>query len=354
VSARWQVIDTLAFRGSIGTTFRGPTAGNLSPNFATGLAPFAATNNQFRSVDFFGNPSLEPETATTWSAGAIFELGGFRAIVDFWNYDIEDPIVSVPASAVVAQVANGGAAATTNCASPFAALITFATGPCANGVSLGADIARVRSDTVNGPKTKVSGIDFQFDYGIDDFGGGSLSFGLSGSYINEYSIDAFTFLGATLEGARQVEGTASYNRFPGPVNQWRGNIFASYRRGPVNVRYEVQYVDGLFDERGPSFIPIGATADPDGAGPIAAGCTARNQVNGTTCLLNTYGWPNIDSWMSHNIYLVWDLPWDAALSASLTNIGNEQPSQTRTEYGYDPSVGNPLGRTFEVGVRKRF
>ena len=46
--------------------------------------------------------------------------------------------------------------------------------------------------------------------------------------------------------------------------------------------------------------------------------------------------------------------WDATVSASIENIADEMPPASRQEMGYDPRIGNPLGRTFQVGLTKRF
>ena len=62
---KWQAVPWLAFRASVGTSFRGPTSGNVAPVGVTGLSGIAAAGNNFKSVDFFGNPALGPETATT-------------------------------------------------------------------------------------------------------------------------------------------------------------------------------------------------------------------------------------------------------------------------------------------------
>jgi hypothetical protein len=36
------------------------------------------------------------------------------------------------------------------------------------------------------------------------------------------------------------------------------------------------------------------------------------------------------------------------------NMFDEDPPESRQEMGYDPRIGSPLGRTFEVGLRKSF
>ena len=74
-AVRWEPTDWLVLRGSIGTTFSGPLAIQVSPNAVTSLAGIQAANNNFKSVDIFGNPTdLGPETAFTWNVGAVVDF----------------------------------------------------------------------------------------------------------------------------------------------------------------------------------------------------------------------------------------------------------------------------------------
>ena len=71
LSMRWQATDYLTLRGSVGSTFRGPTPLNIVAKGITGLQPIAQAANQYRSIDFVGNPELKPEKADTYSVGFI-------------------------------------------------------------------------------------------------------------------------------------------------------------------------------------------------------------------------------------------------------------------------------------------
>ena len=112
-TARWQVVDWLALRGSLGTTFRGPPLTSLVTSSVTGLSFIAGS---FRAIDFFGNPDLEPEEADTYTAGAIISAGNFKATVDYWRFDFDNPIVPEPSGSIVNTMFPGGA--TTRCTDP--------------------------------------------------------------------------------------------------------------------------------------------------------------------------------------------------------------------------------------------
>ena len=50
----------------------------------------------------------------------------------------------------------------------------------------------------------------------------------------------------------------------------------------------------------------------------------------------------------------WEAPWDTVITASVQNIFDKDPPFVPGPYNYDISQGNPLGRVFEFGVKKRF
>ena len=49
-----------------------------------------------------------------------------------------------------------------------------------------------------------------------------------------------------------------------------------------------------------------------------------------------------------------ELPWETTLTLSIQNIFDSDPPDAPSNYNYDYTTGNPLGRVFEIGVKKRF
>ncbi|MFM8355485.1 MAG: hypothetical protein ACKOBM_11350, partial [Gammaproteobacteria bacterium] len=96
------------------------------------------------------------------------------------------------------------------------------------------------------------------------------------------------------------------------------------------VRYEVRYVEGVEDERG---------------------CASVAGVPGVT--KSCYGVDG-DDYFVHNLYLNWQAPWDTMVSLAIVNLVDEDPPEARHQLGYDPYIGDPLGRTFELGIKKTF
>ncbi|WP_333587361.1 TonB-dependent receptor domain-containing protein, partial [Phenylobacterium sp.] len=333
LALKWQVTDWLALRGSIGTTFRGPTPVNRSTNQVTGLSGIIAAGNNFKSVDFPGNPAIGPEKATTYNIGVIFEQGGFRAIVDYWNFKIEDQIVQVPANVIATSVAGvGNGTQLVNCASPLRGLITFNNNnACTQGVTVGNDIARVLSPVTNGPEFTVSGIDVQMDYSASDVWGGRLRTGVSASYYLEYEFADFTFNGVLVNRGYEAKGFANYDRLPGTISEWRANAYVDYGRGPHNLRADLTFIDGVVDNRA----PISVQTQTGALQPI------------------TFG-QKVEDFYSVDLTYQAELPWNTTMTASVFNMFDRDPSAARLELSYDPFIGNPYGRTYKIGFRKRF
>jgi outer membrane receptor protein involved in Fe transport len=298
-------------------------------------------------VDNFGNPNTAPEKAFTYSLGAIVQAGNLTATVDYWSYRLKDQIVSVPANVVATAIAGvGNGSQAVNCAHPLRNLLTFNNGnACIQGVTVANDIARVRADTTNGPTIKTDGIDVDVTYRFDDVMGGSLDVGGNVSYVLNFKQAAFVFGGITVSPAYEAAGFTNYDRLPGTIPDWRGQFFADYTRGAHNLRWTINYIDSAIDNRGPTTVQTGASTN----------CNVANARAGTAtnCRLTTAGL-KVGSFMTHDLTYRWVMENDLTLTASVLNALDESPSQARLELSYDPFVGNPLGRTFKVGVRKKF
>ena len=253
----------------------------------------------------------------------------------------------MPANIVATAVAGtGNGSQTVNCASPLRGLITFNNNnACTQGVTVGNDIARVRSDTTNGPTVRTDGIDADVTYRFDDVLDGNVELGGNVSYILNYKQDAFAFGGITVSPAYQAAGFTNYDRLPGTIPKWRGLFYADYSRGPHNLRWTLNYVDSAKDNRGPTTVQTGPSTN----------CNVANALGGiaTNCLLTSRGL-KVRSFISHDVTYRLALPSDYTITATVFNVLDTEPSKARIELSYDPFIGNPLGRTFKVGLQKRF
>lgn len=324
-TARWQVADWVAVRGSIGSTFRGPTLTNLTNSSGTALSFIAGS---FRAIDTFGNPNLDPETADTYSAGLVFNIGSkLKATVDYWRFDFKDPITVEPSGSMVNTMFPG--LATTRCNTPeFAALqarFTF------QGACSPANISRVRVQVVNGPKIKTSGFDVLANYDFGDFLGGELQIGASATYTIDYKIGAFAVDGVGVEAAYDAAGLLNYQLSAISLPELKGSAYLEYSRDAHNLRFTLNYVDSYTDQRTAPF----TTPNAQSGQLVTGGKTIKSAI------------------IAELDYRV-ELPWDTTMTASIDNLFDRDPSFARLDLNYDPFTGSALGRTYKLSVKKRF
>ncbi|MBC7505872.1 MAG: TonB-dependent receptor [Sandarakinorhabdus sp.] len=336
-SVRWNPLDWLVLRGSASTTFKAPLATQVSPNFVTALVGLTAGAGNFKSQDIYGNPTdLGPEKAFTYNIGAVINTSGFTASVDYWSFDFKDRITTTPVQALASSVANGAVSPNgtrfANCSSVFANLITFQ-GGCVQGVTSGFDISRVRTDWVNGPKVKTSGIDVALDY-RGDVGPGQFGIGAQASFVLDYTFSDFIFRGQLVQAGYKARGFANYERDPGTISKLRATGYVSYGIAGINARYQVRYVGGVTDDR----------------------C-----VVGSPCISTSFGPSDfgreVKSFTQHDINFTYNLPidsLDAQLQFGIENFTDANPPAARLQVSYDPFIGNPFGRVFRFGINTKF
>jgi len=330
-AVRWNPTDWLVLRGSAGTTFRGPLANQVVNNQITSLAGIQAAANGFRSVDIFGNTTdLAPETAFTYNVGAVITTSGFTVSADYWSFDVDGRITTTPGQAIASAVVPGGnGLGLANCSSPLASLITFQ-GGCVQGVTNGNAISRVRTDWVNGPNLKTSGIDLSIDYKTD-LGPGKLNVGAQGSIVLDYTFASFSVRGVEVLPGYQAKGFTNYFRDPLTVSPLRVTGWVNYGLPRFNARYQVRYVGGVDDERCVGLANCAAT----NFGPTNFGAVVK-------------------SFTQHDINVQYDIPMGGVttqLQFGIDNFTNQDPPASRLELSYDPFIGNPLGRVYRFGIR---
>lgn len=325
ISAKWQVVDGLALRGSAGTTFRGPALVSTVNGSVTSLQDVAGT---FRAVDIFGNPALAPESATTYNVGLIVEKGGFTGTADLFQFDLEDPIITEPVGGMFTTMFPN--ATNVNCGNPaFAALqarFTFATNTCAV-----ANITRIATNSVNGPKFKNSGLDLSAEYVWDDLFGAEVTLGGSATYTLEYTVDATKVAGLTVSPAFNAVDKLNYETQVYPIPRYKGSAFANFTTEHQNLRLTMNYTDDYVDQRTVPF-------------------TAQPSTNNTVIA----GGKTIDSYVTFDASYRFTFSEDLTFTLSADNFTNEDPSFARLDLNYDPFTGDPIGRTIKVGLNYKF
>ena len=199
VGVLWSPFEGLNFRSSWGTSFRvplftelaGPGGTSLIANFPNLSSP---TGKTLALVAYGRNSGLQPEEATTWTAGFDFQpaaIPGLDLRIDYFNIDFRDRIEAVIVGFNDAFNDPRYATITTFNPSPeFVDEIVSTTdffnytifpgfGPFAEIGDVEAFLDnRIRNNAVN----KTTGIDFALGYDMDtDFGVWGFTFG--GTYL---------------------------------------------------------------------------------------------------------------------------------------------------------------------------
>jgi len=332
VAGKWDPVSWLSLRGSFGTNYATPPASFIAGQVTSGLSLISSAGNKYLRVETETLAGVQPETAEVANFGAIFMFddlplnGSLRASVDYFDFKIIDEIKTVSHNQILNSVFVSAAGATQliNCSAALIDRITFINGQgasgCTQGVTNGDQVTSIRSVRGNGPGGATSGIDWDIAYDFEALGG-DMTAQLNATQVLSYEIDAFTLNGVQLTPRVDALGFANYSRDGDLVSEWRANASLNYNLGDHNLRYVMRYIQGVKDDR-------------------------------------YLGTPNerIDDFVTSNLYYQYTTPFDPdlILSFSIENLTDEDPPFTVQQYSYDPFIGNALGRTFEVGVRKTF
>ena len=335
ITARWQINDTFALRGSVATTFRGPPAQQLADRNVTSLQVIASS---FRPVDVYGNPNLAPETATNYSVGFLVDTGPFTASVDYFRYEIEDTITVEPLSGMVetlfADPANCTDAAFDALRERF--LFNDGGGVPGAGTCAASNISRVRTNWVNGGSLTSSGVDFILNYDFGDVAGGLLNAGVTATYMLGNELGPETVEGIQVQDGFDGVGYLNFQTTAYPVPEWKLRGFVEYTVGAFDARLTMNYIDSYRDQR----------ADL-GTGPFAP----NPYIAGNPVLMQG---ATIDSQFTTDFNLIYNFGDATTFSVTALNITDEDPALARLDYNYDPFTGNPLGRMIRVGFNTEF
>jgi len=328
LSVRWQALDWLALRGSASTTFRAPVLPTLDSGCATGVVQISG---QYRAQETCGNELLKPETADTFNVGVLFSPGGFTASIDYFLFKFEGELTLESSSRMVTTLF----ADPTRCTSPeYAPLrerMSFA-----NDVCSAANLLRVSRYNLNGPDTETSGFDVRLQYDFDEMFGGAVTIGAEGTYLEKYERGEFSLLkngniviAPAEDRAGRHDLITEFFSYP----RIRGNAFLAYSMGPVTVRWQTRYTEGTEAAFGTS------TSEwvPNGAGGYTRELIGK-----------------LDDYIQHDLIVRAQLPWDTIVTGSVQNLLDEDPVDAPSQFNYDYTNGNPLGRVFEVALKKKF
>lgn len=335
VGLLWSPTQTLELRGTYGASFRAPALFDLDVTINgsnsylpqlfvdLGIIPFPLI------LRLGGNEDLQPETATTWTAGIEWSpehLNGLSLDVTYFNIDFENRI-GVPTPNLI-EAANDPRFRTLLTLNPTAEQVAALVddpiwSESIGGITTPAEDVRsgvlpvgaiLDARTSNLSQSIVTGVDLQLSYNFETTLG-FFDLGLSGSYL-------FDFQQRFIEADPLVDEVDTYGR---PVDlKARGNV--TWGLGDWAVTGFVNYTDGYTDN---------VNDDP-----------ARS----------------IDSWTTVDLTIAYDTGdtngflSDARILLTTQNLFNEAPPFVNTLEGlaYDSTNGNPLGRFLTLQLTKEW
>ena len=316
LAVRFQATDSIALRGSVSTTFRGPPQNYLEGR-GTSLNFIGATG-AFKAVDTVGNPRLGQEEAVATNFGIIFDRDGFFGSLDFWRFDFTDPIQVENFNGIVNQYIGlgcqvGGAGEGTPDCNSLSDRLTFQSSSTTRSA---AALQRIDVRFVNGGDITTQGIDWfgQYDFETDL---GMWSVGTQGTYTDEYDVDDFlTEEGVFLSAGGDFVGNLNDNRNTiTPIVDLQANAFLKFSRANHRATLTARYWGEYEDE----------------------GAVASLQ--------------DIDDMLTVDLnYNVSILDDRATLNLTVFNLLDEEPPLTQTDLNYDPYTHSPFGRMIKFGV----
>jgi iron complex outermembrane receptor protein len=324
ISIRWQPMEWLALRGSAGSTFRAPQQRDVTPGINKGLAQFnlPGVGSLYRPVLTNNNPNLKPETADTYNVGAIVNVGNFKATLDYFKFKFKDELTNETAASLVSTMFPSATPSTWQCGNAtFRARFQFADdGNAATDDCAPAKLLAVTTNLINGPSVDTSGVDFTATYVAPElFQQGDVMVGVDGTYTIEYkrgalvTLDGFTIAPA-LDRAGKSELLSAFYSYP----RWRVNAYLQWNREGHNIRWTTHFKSGTDNLVGASVLKT------------------KDEI-------------------THDLVYTGILPWyDVQVTAGIINIFDKDPPFTRSQYNYDYTNAYFLGRTFQLGVKKRF
>ncbi len=333
----YRPISDLLIRGSYAEIFRAPTVYDLfhsptsdaptftdpcegivaadvaaNPNLAIACqnvpldGTFAEPNGQITG-SILSNQNLDAETGEVYTFGFVYDaswLPGFSVTVDFWNYNIDQPVTQIDVNFTADQC-----------------VATADPESCAR-IHRNSDgtVLVITEPTVNLGNLQTSGVDVGFKYRLRTDSAGDFQFSLDSTYIDKYDSDAGT--GAPVQ---HVEGT--YDRQFGNIAQWRALGAIGWAFKGFDALATVRYIDSI------------VLHDPDGLIDNAPDL----QIGSKTYL---------------DLVLGYTLPTNTTFRLGVDNLSDEQPpllyQNNVINANTDVSTYDTVGRAYWASIVQKF
>ena len=259
-----------------------------------------------------GNPNLQEETATTWTAGTVIQprfIPGLTISADYYSIRIRDAIATVASQDIVDNCYDN-----TTFPNQFCTLFErigpnspFLSGPNLFG------FRTLNQSVLNFGRIETSGVDFSVNYRFTLWDKNNISIGVNGNWTEK--VDRYFDPGdPTLVNPALRELS---------VPEWSGVGSVSYNRGAFTIGYNVQFVQSTAAAAAVQIERAATEFGPAGFAP--------------------------DYWI-HSINFNVDIMKDKfSVYGGINNVGNAEPYISSSAY---PVSG--MGRFFFLGIRARY
>lgn len=225
----WQVIDDLKFRTTRSRDIRAPSLPEMFNNPGSLFSVVTDASLPSRpSVQVVlrtgGNPNLAPETADTWTIGAVLTprmLPGLNLSVDYYDIKIDDVITTLTAQQIVnACYLQGNAAACSQLTRNSAGALTD-----------------INATFINLARYTTKGVDFELSYRtrLEDIGiPGQLSLRGLANYVDTLVVDNGVL---AIEGAGYASAHAAFL-----TPKWRVNTALGYESTTMGADLRMRWI----------------------------------------------------------------------------------------------------------------
>ncbi len=306
VGVSWRPDRSLLLRSSYGTGFRAPSISEMFRPLRSGVTasfvrdPVSGETTQL-PIDRASNPDLRPEKSKQFSIGIVFEPSReWNAGLDFWSIRKTDVISEIGEETIFSNPVYYNDPAIVQRSGGFVDLIT------------------VRKE--NRGKLNTSGVDLSLAWRGSAGPLGRFGASLNGTYVTEYEFQ-------TDPRSPMVDGLGKF-RDDKAVQKWRHKLSLEWDHGPVGLTLSNTYLSGYRDQNVPGL------AAPE--------------------------WSDRDV----EAYSLWDLSgsWNVTqhlrVRAAVLNLLDTAPPFTNQsryfQVTWDPTYGDPRGRSFQLNVTYTF
>ncbi|MDB5579683.1 MAG: TonB-dependent receptor-like protein [Bradyrhizobium sp.] len=327
VGVNWEPVKGLLLHGSYGTSFRAPPvfqsqggAQSLVTSLSDPLLGGASTTVLQIAG---GNPTVRPETATTYSFGADIRpalLPGVNVSVSYFHVKYKDIITALGNNAqLLNQSYYSALGIITRNPTPAQVAAVLATYPFVSG-SLPANVpVLIDARTRNLAAIKAEGLDFSADYSLSTKRAGDFNLGIVGTYYLKF--DSIAVPGAPVI---DLVGTTL-----NPV-RFQLRPYLGWRLGNVTTRATVNITDSYENNL---VVPARAVS----------------------------GYATLDLHLDYDLSRVLPLSLkNLRLGVDVTNAFNAEPPfisvgpSIITEGGFDASLVNPVGRIIAISLTAKY